>query len=173
MMLPDIPRRNDLCSQCNQKIARGTTYHSALCHSSTPSAASTERRDYCQGCWKLWEDKALSVPMHWHWCATLAIAADAERAPQPKVERALALLKERLLTPEEQFVVALFLMRQRRLILRKEIVEGEMRCQIFEEAATEEMVTVPKIDLSTVDVMVVQHALAVKLAAVPLHAIES
>lgn len=158
----DIPRRGHYCALGNEPLKEGTIYYSLLEEGETDIV----RRDYCPVCWEKISIKGQRA--YWK-SRVLPKKREAHKAVDFS-HYAFLLLKEALHNnteeaQEEAFVLALFLARKRQLHLRDEIErEAGERYFLYEVAATEEMLAVKKLDLSTLKTEKVQDNLAKKFS---------
>lgn len=158
----EIPRRGSVCAHANEPLTPGMEYFSVLVED---VELGLKRLDYCPACWEKIKDE---VKAHSQWKAKVLSKKDETPIHLNRDERIMYLLQEsmKLDTPEahaETFVLALFLARRRLLYLRQEVKEGDHILQIYEEAATEEMLTIRKIELSQLQTDKIQLEVAKKL----------
>lgn len=158
----EIPKRGNQCAQGNEPLTPGMDYYSVLVDD---EELGLKRLDYCPACWEKIKNE---VKARSQWKAK--VVAKKEEAPihLNRDEKIMYLLKEsmKLDTPEahaETFVLALFLARRRILYLRQEVKEDDSIMQIYEEAATEDMLTIRKIQLSQLQTDKIQLDVAKKL----------
>lgn len=163
----EIPRRATCCVKGGEPLLQGSDYYSALVRSDNEDII--QRQDYCLQCWQQVHD---SEQINGSWKSTVPLKKDPSDLPKRRDERALYLLKESLSAPESQssiaeaFVLTLYLARRRLVILRQEMKrEGKLPLCIYEVAETEEMLCVPKLPISDVQVENVQLELAKKFKA--------
>jgi hypothetical protein len=156
----EIPKRSACCSKNGEPLQQGASYHSVLLKGD--KEGDYLRHDYCETCWNQMESRHGSS-----WKSVIPIAKAASELPKQRDERALFLLKETLRDLErpgavaEAFVLALYLARRRRIVLRQEMPrEGKLPLSVYEVTETEEMIGVPKIVLAELDVEKVQQELA-------------
>ncbi len=85
--------------------------------------------------------------------------------PRERGERALLLLRESLTAGEdaEAFVLGLYLQRLRLSAARQEIVREGVEFTLYEVLETGEMITVPKVILSHIEVIDVQKRISKRL----------
>lgn len=160
----EIPRRSLHCALGNESLQEGMWYYSVL--------EEEVRRDYCCRCWMEMGEK---LP-HPFWKAKVLTKTSSQKRQVVDFSRyAFLLLKEALSkgneeeaqeeAQEEAFVLALYLARKRQLILRSEMQREKETFFLYEVVETEEMLTVKKLDLSTVEAEKVQNDLAKKFAS--------
>ncbi len=161
----EIPRRAPACALGKEPFTAGMEYYSTL---ETLQDSGLERKDYCVSCWDNAAHKELLNKSLSHWKSKVQGKKDEHPLPQDRTERALELLRRALAnveetSHEEAFVLALYLARRRKLYLRQELQQanGEW-ISLYEVAATEEMLAVKKIALSSLQTEKVQTSLAHK-----------
>jgi len=138
----DIPRRGATCTKGQESFLPLTEYYSVLVDRGDKGFI---REDYCPACWKT------VTPAGTYWKSVVPASAGKELAPSlNREQKALEHLKDALQRGGEQdlqeaFILSLFLARRRWLALRKDLASK----QIYELLATEEFITVPKVQLST------------------------
>lgn len=149
-----VPRRSQTCSQCGEKFAGGMSYYSSVAESEEEEVV---RSDTCEGCWK----GSTGV----YWKGRVPVKEEkAKYADLDRDDRALAILKDCLreegeAAKEEAFVLSLYLARQRRLLSRKALNDQ----QLYEVQGTEEILAIPILPLSSLQVEQVQGRIAEKL----------
>lgn len=158
-----IPRRSYACSQCNEPFAAGKTYYSILGEERVEG--DYPRLDYCQACWTK-QTKSKTPQYSSAWSAAVPLKKEASELPKQRDARALYLLKQTLNQDDkesnaEAFVLSLYLARRRRLYLRQEMkLQNGHYASLYEVAETEEMLCVPKLALSDLQVEKIQEKLA-------------
>lgn len=167
----EIPRRAPNCTHCEGPFVKGEEYYSMILDG--VAEGTFERRDYCMKCagellktdeFRPHAGKGISL-----WKSAIPPQKEPSDLPKQRDARALVLLKEALAANNpaldaEAFVLALYLARRRRIYQRQEIkLPSGKEAIIFEVAHTEEMLGVPKFELSLLQVETVQAALAAKL----------
>ena len=157
-----IPRRANCCLQCQRVMQEGTEYYSLI----TPGNLEDHyiRQDYCLSCWAEQVNKAKGG----YWKATVPFRKEPSELPKQRDARALHLLKENILCNHledysETFVLSLYLARRRRITFRRDMLlpDGKQGA-LYEVADTEEMLLVPKVLLSDLQVENLQLTLAKK-----------
>lgn len=125
------------------------------------------RMDYCVACWKKHASaQADTAPISSHWRSKVPFKKGPARLPEERKERALEILKEALTREgeddrSEAFVLALYLARKKQLYLRKEMKKPDGQIiYLYEVAVTEEMLAVPKLKLSKLQIERVQAQIA-------------
>lgn len=156
MMPQEIPRRSDQCHKCPIKLAQVNSYYSALQYADN----SLQRSDYCPACWEEFKQapQVNSPVCHWH--AKSPQPAATTRSPSSHDEWALELLRQQKASHQEQFILALYLARRRILHFRQELEQNGCLWQLFEVAKSEEILAIPKIELSKIDIAAVQASIA-------------
>lgn len=155
----DIPRRHRACSHKGEPFEPEDAYFSVLIEE---DKGGFSRKDYCPHCWE--EVKLeLMQKTHIHWKSSVPLKRPESDLPKERNKRALVLLRQALVeetaeAKEEAFVLALLLLRAREIFLRQELVEGNL----IEVAETEEMLLVPRLDLSRLQTETIQERLSVK-----------
>lgn len=124
------------------------------------------RRDYCMNCWLSISREVCSNPnSRGYWKSK--IEAKKEAPPSSRTGRALQLLREMIQNPEsspdEIFVLALFLSHARQLVLRQEFEERGVAYQLYEIAKQDEFITIKIVNLSNLQIDGIQKSLALKL----------
>lgn len=164
--LIDIPRRAAICANDGSPLLKGKEYFSMLVEGA--KEGTLERRDYCYECgMQLLKSKAFENAVS-YWKSAIPAKKEPSDLPKEREAQAFLLLKEVLGSKEptaisQAFVLALYLARRRRLILRQEITLADGQpALVYEATATEEMLCVPKIALSELQVEKVQNELAAK-----------
>lgn len=167
----DIPKRSQVCSKDNQILSPGMDYFSTLILDEKKSGFV--RHDYCMKCWLEIEKKEQSLEITSKWKSTVPKKQNIE-LPKLKDERALYLLKELLSnddfyrTPQlqnEAFVLSLFLSRKRLMLFRGDLEKNALSHTLYEVKETEEMLLVPKLDLSSDQIEQTKLSLAEKFNA--------
>ena len=164
----EIPKRASYCVKGGEPLLQGAEYYSALIRGETDEIY--HRQDYCQTCWEKQYTNQAHISSSWK--STVPLKKEVSELPKQRDSRALFLLKEALNNLDgnnktaEAFVLALYLARRRLVFLRQEIKrEGKLPLCVYEVAATEEMICVPKISLLDLHVEKVQLELAKKFNA--------
>ncbi len=170
----EIPRRASRCAKGGEEFIPGMDYFSCVTEAENGTFA---RQDYCPACWKEGEGEVAEGRLYWKSRVPSKKEESASAASRlqhlNRDEKILYLLGEALLSEsreskEEAFVLALYLARRRFLLLRRELVDKgkEQTVNLYEVAATEEMIAVPKIKLSELQIAQVQERVALKLKGV-------
>jgi hypothetical protein len=154
----NIPRRSLQCDWGGSRFASGDGYYSVVAEGED---GTYTRSDYCVSCWSrvdqrgevYWKGKVPETKQK-------ILYADLERD-----DRALAILQEMLVLGDkeacgEAFVLALYLVRQKKLFIRK-VVKGQ---QLYEIPGTGEVLAVSKVPLSSLQVLDVQKKIAKRLS---------
>jgi hypothetical protein len=160
-LLPfQIPRRCNLCQECQSPFENGENYFSRL--------TKGERQDFCAVCWNDESKNIQNTASNCQWNALIPLKKAVSVIPQTKQQFALAILKELLAdssqeTHSEALVLALYLARKKVLLFRRDYVEDNQRHALFEVASTEEMLCVKRVPLDSIDLVKLQSVIAAKL----------
>ncbi len=158
----DIPRRSKSCQKCTTVFSQGDNYCSVL--------EQTIRLDFCYTCWS--EVKLL--PKSFFWKAIVPQKKDSIDSAQTKFADIIELLKEILeKNAAEALLLALYLVRKRALIFRKEHLVGDQLYALYEVNSTEEMIAVAKVPLSALDLTPLKLSIASKLNEIIAHSKKS
>ena len=127
-----------------------------------------QRYDYCAPCWSLLNVQKLYPKLVSHWKSRVPAKKLVDELPKQRDARVLALLKDAILqnqSPDEAFVLALYLARKRLIVLRQEMAlpNGGGAASLYEVLETEEMLCVPRLQLSELQVGKIQQSLASQL----------
>jgi len=151
----EIPRRNRSCTQGKESLMPEMEYCSILLEA---PKGELQRQDYCMACWE-----QIAPGHHTFWKSKIPPKVEPKTAKE-RDDRALDLLKEGA-DKAEMFVLALYLVRKKRLAWRQEMIreEDSATFDLYEDLETEEMHAVPKISLTEIETDKVQRVLAEKL----------
>jgi hypothetical protein len=126
-----------------------------------------QRHDYCAPCWTLMDVQAQYPKMISHWKSRVPAKKLVDELPKQRDARVLALLREAILqdkSHDEAFVLALYLARKRLIALRQEMTLPDGKpASLYEVLETEDMLCVPRLALSELQVEKVQSSLAKQL----------
>lgn len=148
----DIPRRSNCCQKCNNAFRPNDLYFSML--------FKTCRQDFCQSCWNDFDRSNCLC----YWKASVPIRKCSINPPLSKQDRYLSLLKGAIEhNSDEAYLLALYLVRKKVLLSRKEYLQGADIFSLFEIASTEEMLTIKKASLSDGNLEALTSGLALKL----------
>lgn len=163
----EIPRRANHCVQGNEGLLPGMEYYSILI---PENDKGYQRHDFCLSCWETSGKEKYSHAVKTAWRAKVASKQEVEDlSTKTRDEKAFHLLKEALQKGDEEnwaeiFILALYLARRRILYLRQEIAQpDDSTVCIYEVAATEEMWTIKRRSLTSVDIEQIQEKIAQKL----------
>ena len=164
----NVPKRAAVCSFGGEAMVPGMEYYSALMFGEKEEHC--HRRDYCPVCWDLINKEQGNQSLNSTWKSKVPLKKDLSDLPKKRDDRALYLLKEALIlgnaVPEEEaFVLSLYLARRRKIYFRQEIKREGKAFSLYEVAETEEMLCVPKVELSQLQIGILQEALARKFLA--------
>jgi hypothetical protein len=162
----EIPKRAAACHKGGETLEPGQEYFSLLAEGEVQGTYL--RNDFCRACWDAMGNTPQTIHGAGSWRSTVPQGKMASDLPKKKDDRALFLLKEALnhQTPEnipEAFVLSLYLARRRLLAMRHEMIQPQRGAfSIYEVLETEEMLCVPKLSLSELQVEKLQLELAKK-----------
>lgn len=157
----EIPKRSNTCSLGQEPLEPGMEYHSLL----QDEGEELVRKDFCSACWGKLEQEA-TAGIHWK-SKVPPGKEDDQKLNLQRDEMAFHLFREALKSEEESareeaFVLSLYLARKRMMYLRQEVNKEGRIMQLYEVAGTEEMILVPKVQLSELQTEKVQRILAAK-----------
>lgn len=158
LLQQDIPRRKQTCFVGQEFFQPGMDYYSLLNEDDT---GKWIRRDFCVDCWEKFAERKGEAS---YWKSKVQAEKKQTHTTADKNEKALELLIEALHSPnahtlEEAFILALYLARNKKLALRSQ----EENIMIYEVLATEELLAIPKLDLSSLQIDKIQQTLSSKL----------
>jgi hypothetical protein len=158
LLQQEIPRRKQNCFAGQESFVPGMEYYSLL---NEDDAGKWVRRDFCLACWEKFADQKRDAS---YWKSKVPEEKKHPKTHADKNERALELLVTALQDPNtdtlgEAFILALYLARNKRLALRSQ----DEDVMIYEVLATEELLAVPKLDLSSLQIEKIQETLSSKL----------
>jgi hypothetical protein len=163
----EVPKRASSCCKGGEIFLPGAEYFSVLVKCSDEMY---RRQDYCLTCWE--SNGEISKNAASSWRSSVPLKKEGSELPKQRDARAFYLLKEATSSPyndasiAEAFVLSLYLARRRLICLRQEIhQEGKLPLCLYEVAETEEMLCVPKISISDLQVEIIQIELAKKFNA--------
>jgi len=161
MLLKELPKRNEICFHCHQKLSKTESCHSTLHY----KASLHERKDYCAQCWKLSEIKQKSeqAACRWKMQAVKALPETFKVSLENNDERALYLLQHALLDPIEQYIIALSLLRKKILRFLEEITLENSLFERFQIMNTDQTLALMKVSLSNIDFEKVRRSISEKL----------
>lgn len=172
----DIPKRSHACFKDKEPFLSGMDYFSALLLDEKKSGFI--RHDYCTKCWHEVQNSDTSNKTYLKDIASTWKSSVPKKQvielPKLRDERALHLLKEAISSEEintdanlqnEAFILSLFLSRKRKLLFRQEIVKNSLTYTLFEVKETEEMLLVPKLEISELEIEMTRKTLAAKFNA--------
>lgn len=148
-LLTQVPRRSFCCSRGEESLVRSTEFYSLLI---LDKKGKLLRKDFCPSCWS---DKGMithysDAIAHWH---VQKKSYPTHNPVTEKIERALAILQEALEDPSDRnvqkaFLLAQFLVRQGRFVLRK-TGKGE-EPTLYEDLVTEEVYALKTIPIGPI-----------------------
>lgn len=159
----EIPKRGAHCFNKQEPLAPGMDIYSFLHEQEENQLA---RNDYCPACWHDLHATLLAQPnCKGYWKSKIELKK--QQPESTRTARALLLLKDLLgkpdSSPEEIFVLALFLAHARLLALRQEFQQEGNNYFLYEVVRQEEFITVKSINLSQIQIETIQKSLAQKL----------
>lgn len=165
-----IPRRSPSCLQCQESSFRGNECHTLLSPAAAEKGESSamQRRDFCKTCWGQQQRPLSSVEKEIYWKSNVAAKPISPTLSRDK--RALQLFSDNAtaepqeISLEELYCLTLYLLRQRLIIQRQEIVENGEPLLLLEIAESSEMRCIRKIALDKLDLPTLQKSLATRLA---------
>lgn len=164
----EIPRRSSICSKGNEVLAPGSEYYSVL----TEDLNTTYiRQDFCLNCWLESKQGDSQQKKKNYWKAKVADSKkELADVFGSRDERAMELLKVAMQRNEvddqaEAFVLALYLARRKIICLRKQLHHAELGAiNLYEVIATEEMLSIKRMELARLEVEKIQQSIACKLS---------
>lgn len=160
----EIPRRNTVCFKGNERLNPGVDYYSLIVQDETQKIV---RRDFCSSCWHEFSAEIDLSASHGYWKSRIELKNELHSKEKTRVARALTLIKELLENPQQNegeiFVLALFLARARCLTLKQERELDQSVYSFYQVVNQHEVLMIKKMDLSHIEVLPIQHALAKKL----------
>lgn len=151
LLVYEIPRRSIACCAGQEAFKPGMTYHTVL----EAMPEGFVRKDYCIQCWET-HNKQAAV----HWKSAIPKPSKVPMTNVVRDERALEIFKRKESTPEEAFVLALYLQRRKKIALRRELTEQS----VYEILDTEEIVVINKIPLTHLAIEQIQASLVEKFS---------
>lgn len=140
--LYEVPRRSRLCYQCSAPFVPGSIYYSLL---------TDQRKDFCPNCFQ----NQMKGGIFWK-----AQIPEKPKVQTKQAERALDLLREIYQEQKETaYILALYLQRQKLIIKRQEHED----LILFEVVDTEEILTIKKVELPSLDIERIRAEIAKKL----------
>lgn len=160
-----IPRRSNRCFKGEEVLSPGEEYYSLLQDDEVNGGFL--RRDFCLSCWNIVAKEVLLTARS-SWKSKVSVKKEEVNTWQNRDEGSLFLLKEALKSEAlddiaDAFVLALYLARRRLLYLRQQLYQEGSLINLYEVAATEEMLAVRKVALSQLNISSIQQRLASKL----------
>lgn len=144
-MGPKVPRRSRSCAKSGLPFQPGMEYISLL---KEGQGEEYIREDIAFSWWKEQGSEALLKETKSHWRGKVPLKEEAPKTPDQLFERAFELLTEYLEKGSPKaFLIALFLARKKKLILREEFPDEAGVTMLYEVAETEEMISVRAYEL--------------------------
>lgn len=151
---PKVPRRGRSCSRSGVPFQPGMEYLSLLREGRGDELI---REDIALSWWKEHGSEEILNEAKSHWKGHVPLKSEAPKTPDEIFERAFELLESYMQEESPKaFLVALFLARKKRLILRQELLEG---CMLYEVADTEEMLSIKPYEIDTEEMIKLQQEL--------------
>lgn len=162
----DIPRRAACCARGQEEFLPGMEFYSVL--DEGDEKGQFQRFDYCPLCWSQLDVHAQHPKLISYWKSKVPAKKLADDLPKQRDARVLALLKAAVqhgqAGHDEAFVLALYLARRRLIVLRQELTLPEGgAASLYEVVESEEMLCVPRMPLSELQVEKIQQSLAAQL----------
>lgn len=147
-----IPRRGRSCAHSGQKLEPGAEYLSIL----TEGASEGElvREDILYSWWQEHGSTAELEAAKSSWRGKVPACEGSPVTKEEYLERAFELLYEYLKAEEriKAFLVALYLARKKKLLLRQEMVAEGRTTYLYEVAETEEIIPIEVVEPSADDI---------------------
>lgn len=160
----EIPKRGGVCQKGGEAFSPGMEYCSALYHDMENGVL---RRDYCLECWKSHAELEAQSITTWRSIVVAALPEKDDYSKLKRDSRIQTLLKASSDKEEdlaERFILALYLQRRKKLILRSEISnELNQPILLYEDPETEEMIPIQKVSLARLEIDKLQQKIAGKL----------
>lgn len=162
----EIPRRSSYCARGGETLVPSMEYYSILLEN---PENGFHRHDFCPNCWEN-SAKLDFLPKSVSSWKSIVMEKKEKFIPQNRDEKILYLLKEALTQEYEDkhvevFILALYLARRKKLLLRQELQREDGIFNLYEIADTEEMLCVKKFNLAQIQVEKIQLQLAKKLGS--------
>lgn len=161
----EVPKRNSACSVGREPFKPGMAYVSILVREEETS--DFKRMDYCAVCWE--REGKIPDGNASYWKSKVPKGAEKDKITAENYEdKVLELFKVAIRNGEEaeSFILSLWLIRKRRLILRHCYHEKNgQEVSVYEEPASEEAFTVRKVALNNEEVLELKSRLALSLRA--------
>lgn len=159
----EVPKRNSVCSIGLESFKPGMTYVSILLKSEEPP--EFKRMDYCSACWE--REGKIPDGNASYWKSKVPKGKEKEVVSSETYdERVVELFKNAVKNSEEAeaFILSLWLVRKRKLILRHCYHEKDgQEVSVYEDPTTEEAFTIRKISLGNEEVLELKSRLALSL----------
>ncbi len=165
----EIPKMRPICLHCQTKWSQDM-----ICNSFVYEDIEGKwiRQDACDLCWQAQSKKRGDDPIsseRFYWKSKVNLKAKSDLPQIEQMDKPLELLRSLLSTANESskgeaFVLALFLKRKKKLSERKEISQSDGETFIlYEDLFSQEVFTVPKVSLNTLQVDKIQQELKLKI----------
>lgn len=158
--LIEIPKRSRSCSQCQESFALGDEYCSLL---KKDEKLNILRFEYCAACWPM-----LNLSEKVFWKARVQAIKALPLSDRTRDERALELFRDPRSQDseelqEEAFVLALFLLRKKRIAFRQKMTDPPL--DVYEILEMEELVAIKPMALASLNIDAIQKRIALKLSS--------
>jgi hypothetical protein len=176
LSLIKLPRRSSSCLRCQELLCGEKECYSVLIQDDEIAhAEAIQRKDYCEPCWLNLRHIENTLVRNVYWKSTIAPKKNFLTPTKNRDLFALQLLKNgaenqsptiagEVLKSEELFCLALYLIRKRQLIVRKEIQDGEDTFMLLEICESGELLAVRKINLDNLDLPTLQRTISERLS---------
>lgn len=159
----EIPKRSSACNAGGEPFVAGMDYFSVL---SKDAENGLLRQDFCPKCWELQEESKSKGKISWQ--SNVVPAKDCFNSQAKEREHRICQLfqtsSDKEADPAERFILALYLQRRKKLILRSEYInEAGETILLYEIPETEEMLSIKKATPSGMQVQSIQQSIAKKL----------
>lgn len=162
----DIPKRDRRCTAGDHVFTPGDECFTFI----SLEKNRWNRKDLCKSCWSNLKVNGLPLNVMSYWQSKIpSIKENLPPIPLQRDERALSLLKsmmtsEDIQAAKEAYILALYLLRKKRLSLRQEIDQLGQSLLLFEIVETEELLPVKKISLESHEIEILQKSISDKLS---------
>lgn len=162
----EIPKRGIACKERGEPFVPGMGYYSLLINDPEEGFS---RHDFCLECWqkKSIDEQQGRDRVFWHSVipSSKEVYKDCCSERDQQIHQLFhGTSQSEWQGPAERFILALYLQRKKKLILRREWKDEEGRTfLLYEIPESEEMLPIEKVPLSTIDIQNIQANIAEKL----------
>lgn len=161
----EIPKRAHVCAKGGEALEAGMEYYSVITGETEENKFS--RQDFCLDCWKNMASEFLKTARSC-WKSMVPQKFKEIALPKAREERIFHLFRElskssMLEEQAEAFVLALYLARKKKLVMRQQMQRTEEIIQVYEAVENEEIFCIKKFPLSALETEKIQLALAKKI----------